>query len=45
MGKIMNAIDRQIIRPKGIASEQQGFQKTDEHMREFHSQGNPSSYV
>lgn len=45
MGKIMNAIDRQIIRPKAIASEQQGFQKTDEHMRDFHSQGNPNSYV
>lgn len=45
MGKIMNAIDKQIIRPRVIASEQQGFQKTDEHMHDFHSQGSPIEYV
>lgn len=44
MGKIMNAIDRQILKPRVIKAEQQGFQKTDEHMHDFHSQGRPVSY-
>lgn len=45
MGKIMDAIDKQIIKPKTFDSERQGFQKTDDNMHEFHSQGIPKKYI
>lgn len=44
MGKIFDAIDRQIIRPRVMRSEQEGFQKTEEDVLMFYSQGNPVSY-
>lgn len=44
MGKIFNAIDKQIIKPRVMASESEGFQATDRHMKEFHSQGSPVRY-
>lgn len=45
MGKIFNTIDKQIIRPRVMASEREGFQMTKEDIESFYIQGNPSSYV
>ncbi len=45
MGKIFDAIDRQIIRPRVMRSEQEGFQKTDDHLHDFYMQGDPKVYV
>ena len=44
MGKIFDAIDRQIIAPKVKASYQEGFEKTKEAIQSFYSQGN-AKYV
>lgn len=44
MGKIFDAIDKQIIKPRVDASEQEGFQMTKEDIQSFYSQGNPVMY-
>lgn len=41
MGKIFQAIDKQIIRPRVIASEQEGFNATQKDINSFYSQGSP----
>ena len=45
MGKIFDAIDRQIIAPRVKASYQEGFEKTKEDIQSFYSEGNPVQYV
>lgn len=44
MGKIFSAIDAQIIRPRTVASEEDGFKATKEDIESFYSQGNPKRY-
>lgn len=44
IGKIFNAIDRQIIRPRVYASEAEGLAATYEDIYSFYSQGNPIFY-
>ena len=44
MGKIMDAIDSQIIRPRVVASESEGFQMTQEDIQNFYSSGSPRYY-
>lgn len=39
MGKIFDAIDKQIIKPRAEASEAEGFQMTKEDIRSFEIQG------
>ena len=45
MGKIMDAIDSQIIRPRVVASESEGFQMTQEDIQNFYSSGSPVQYI
>lgn len=45
IGKIFNAIDRQIIRPRVNASYNEGISVTKEDISGFYSQGNPRRYV
>ena len=45
MGKIFDAIDKQIIKPRVDASESEGFQMTKEDIESFYSQGNPIRYI
>lgn len=44
MGKIWNAVDRQIIRPRVYASEAEGIASTFESIGSFYGQGNPVLY-
>lgn len=44
MGKIFSAIDTQIIRPRTVASEEDGFKATKDDIESFYSQGNPKRY-
>ena len=44
MGKILDAIDKQIIKPRIMASEQEGFQATKEDIESFYIQGSPRVY-
>lgn len=44
MGKIFKAIDRQIIRPRVIKSEQQGYMATLEDVASFYDQGPGEHY-
>lgn len=44
MGKIMDAIDAQIIRPRVEAAESQGFQMTQADIQEFYASGSPVYY-
>ena len=45
MGKIFKAIDRQIIRPRAVKAEQEGYMATLENLESFYSQGSPKKYV
>ena len=45
MGKIFQAINKQIIKPRVVAAEQEGFQMTKEDIESFYSQGNPTTYI
>lgn len=45
MGKIFDAIDNQIIKPRVMASEREGLAATYEDIYSFYIQGNPSVYV
>lgn len=45
MGKIFDAIDKQIIKPRVDASESGGFAKTKENIESFYSQGFPIQYM
>lgn len=45
MGRIFNAIDRQIIRPRVYAAEAEGIAQTMEHIQSFYSQGEPHRYL
>lgn len=44
MGKIFNAIDRQIIRPRVNAAYNEGLAVTKEDILSFYIQGNPKQY-
>lgn len=44
MGKIMTAIDAEIIRPRVEASEQEGFSKTQSDVQEFYAGATPRYY-
>lgn len=44
MGKIFQQIDKEIIRPRVLASEREGFQMTKEDIESFYMQGNPKIY-
>ena len=44
MGKIFQAIDKQIIKPRVVAAEQEGFQMTKEDIESFYLQGSPVEY-
>lgn len=44
MGKIMDAIDAQIIRPRVTAAESEGFQMTQTDIQEFYVSGSPRVY-
>lgn len=44
IGKIFDAIDKQIIKPRVEASESEGFQMTKEDIQSFYLQGNPVMY-
>lgn len=44
MGKIFDAIDKQIIKPRVIASESEGYKRTEEDINSFYTQGNPKIY-
>lgn len=44
MGKIFQAIDKQIIKPRVVASEREGFQKTKDDIESFYIQGSPHVY-
>lgn len=44
MGKIFAAIDAQIIKPRTVSSEDEGFKATKDDIENFYSQGNPTSY-
>ena len=44
MGKIFDAIENQIIKPRVDASEQEGFRMTKEDIESFYIQGNPRVY-
>ena len=41
MGKIWNAVDRQVIRPRVYAAEAEGIASTFEAIGSFYGQGNP----
>lgn len=45
MGKIFEAIDKQIIKPRVDASESGGLSKTKENVESFYSQGFPTQYL
>lgn len=45
MGKIFDAVDKQIIKPRVDASESGGFAKTKENVESFYSQGFPEQYL
>lgn len=45
MGKIMNAIDAEIIKPRVTASEQEGFAQTQVDIQEFYSSPTPVRYI
>lgn len=45
MGKIWNAVDRQVIRPRAYASEAEGIASTFESIGSFYGQGNPVLYL
>ncbi len=45
MGKIWNAVDRQVIRPRVYASEAEGIASTFESIGSFYGQGNPVLYL
>ena len=44
MGKIFQAIDKQIIKPRVMASEKEGFQMTKKDIESFYTQGSPQVY-
>ena len=44
MGEIFNAIDKQILWPRTLSSQQQGFAATQESIQSFYSQGQPRVY-
>lgn len=44
MGKIFDAIDKQIIKPRVDSAESEGFMKADESIQSFSSQGAPKRY-
>ena len=44
MGKIFQAIDKQIIKPRVVAAEREGFQMTKEDIESFYMQGDPKRY-
>ena len=44
MGKIMDAIDAEIIKPRVEASEQEGFERTQIDIQNFYSSGSPRYY-
>jgi len=44
MGKIFDAIDRQIIRPRVYESESEGFSATQDDVQSFYIQGDPKYY-
>ena len=44
MGKIFQAIDKQIIKPRAVAAEREGFQMTKEDIESFYMQGDPKRY-
>lgn len=44
MGKIFQAIDKQIIKPRVMASEKEGFQMTKKDIESFYTQGFPQVY-
>ena len=44
MGKIWNAVDRQVIRPRVYAAEAEGIASTFEAIGSFYGQGNPVLY-
>ena len=44
MGKIMDAIDSQIIRPRVTAAESEGFSQTQADIQNFYSSGSPVRY-
>lgn len=45
MGKIFEAIDKQIIKPRVDASESGGLSKTKENVESFYNQGFPTQYL
>lgn len=45
MGKLFDAIDKQIIKPRVDASESGGLSKTKENVESFYSQGFPTQYL
>lgn len=45
MGKIMDAIDSQIICPRVVESESKGFQMAQEDIQNFYSSGSPVQYI
>lgn len=45
MGKIFEAIDKQIIKPRVDASKSGGLSKTKENVESFYSQGFPTQYL
>lgn len=44
MGKLFDAIDKQIIKPRVTASEDEGFRATKEDISSFYSEGHPIRY-
>ena len=44
MGKIFQAIDKQVIKPRVVAAEREGFQMTKEDIESFYMQGDPKRY-
>lgn len=44
MGKIFSAIDKQIIKPRVVASHEEGYEATKEDISSFYSQGEPIRY-
>ena len=45
MGKILDAIDAQIIKPRMISSEKESFIATKTDIQNFYTQGNPKYYA
>lgn len=44
MGKLFDAIDNQIIKPRVVASEDDGFRETKKDISSFYAQGSPKRY-